>query len=90
LITRVLTTKQEKYNLPCSPKPRDGDTNDSDDNDDDGYASPPICVFVCACARTDFGNAGAQNQTLSFEMEKALLAAGSGKFSFICLCPKLT
>jgi hypothetical protein len=40
--------------------------------------------------RTDFGNAGAQNQTLLFEMEKALLAAGSGKFSFISLCPKLT
>ena len=49
-----------------------------------------VCVCVRACARTDFGNAGEQNQTLVFEMEKALLAADRGKFSFISLCPKLT
>jgi hypothetical protein len=48
-----------------------------------------VCVRVRARARANFGSAGAQNQTLLFEMEKALLAADSGKFSFISLCPKL-
>jgi hypothetical protein len=71
------------YNLPSSPKFRDGDTNDSDDDDDDGYAALPICVCVCvsvrACARANFGNAGEQNQTLLFEMENPLLATDSGK-----------
>jgi len=70
------------YCLPGSPTFLYGDNNDSDSNED-GYAAPQICVCVCVCvrafARANFGNAGAQNQTLLFEMEKALSSADTGK-----------
>jgi hypothetical protein len=78
--THVLNTHQEMYSLPCSPTFRYGATTDNDGNED-GYATSPLCVCVCvrACAHANFGNAGAHNQTLLFEMEKALSSADTGK-----------